>query len=237
MFLPLYYHHREYFYDWCAIGSIYGAPADCIWGGGRTSFGVQEPEDVLALMCEYGISARLTFSNSLLREEHLADKKCKEIRTYDLLDRLGIEYDRIDHAPAMTMEVCQEIDKTLQAVICKNLFLCNRQETAFYLLMIPDTKVFHTKDLSAQIHSARLSFAKPEYMEKFLDITPGSVSVLGLMNDTENQVQLLIDEDVLNSEYVGCHPCINTSSLRLRTKDLVETILPAIHHEFIRVKL
>ena len=94
----------------------------------------------------------------------------KETRTYDLLDSLGIEYNRIDHAPAMTMEVCQEIDKTLQAVICKNLFLCNRQETAFYLLMIPDTKVFHTKDLSAQIHSARLSFAKPEYMEKFLDI-------------------------------------------------------------------
>lgn len=89
----------------------------------------------------------------------------KETRTYDLLDSLGIEYNRIDHAPAMTMEVCQEIDKTLQAVICKNLFLCNRQETAFYLLMIPDTKVFHTKDLSAQIHSARLSFAKPEYME------------------------------------------------------------------------
>ena len=161
----------------------------------------------------------------------------KETRTYDLLDRLGIEYNRIDHDPAMTMEVCQEIDKTLQAVICKNLFLCNRQETAFYLLMIPDTKVFHTKDLSAQIHSARLSFAKPESMEKFLDITPGSVSVLGLMNDTENHVQLLIDEDVLNSEYVGCHPCINTSSLRLRTKDLVETILPAIHHEFVRVKL
>ena len=150
----------------------------------------------------------------------------KETRTYDLLDSLGIEYNRIDHAPAMTMEVCQEIDKTLQAVICKNLFLCN-----------PYTNVFHTKDLSAQIHSARLSFAKPEYMEKFLDITPGSVSVLGLMNDTENHVQLLIDEDVLNSEYVGCHPCINTSSLRLRTKDLVETILPAIHHEFVRVKL
>ena len=164
----------------------------------------------------------------------------KETRTYDLLDRLGVEYNRIDHAPAMTMEVCQEIDKTLQAVICKNLFLCNRQETAFYLLMIPDTKVFHTKDLSAQIHSARLSFAKPEYpeyMEKFLDITPGSVSVLGLMNDTENHVQLLIDEDVLNGEYVGCHPCINTSSLRLRTKDLVETILPATHHEFVQVQL
>ncbi len=161
----------------------------------------------------------------------------KEIRTYDLLDQLGVEYERVDHEPAMTMEVCQEIDKVLQAVICKNLFLCNRQQTAFYLLMIPDTKVFHTKDLSAQIGSARLSFAKPEYMEEFLDITPGSVSVMGLMNDKEHRVQLLIDEDVLNSEYVGCHPCINTSSIRFKVKDLVEKIIPAMGHDFVKVKL
>ena len=153
------------------------------------------------------------------------------------LDRLGVPYERVDHAPAMTMEVCQEIDRVLNAVICKNLFLCNRQETAFYLLMIPDTKVFHTKDLSAQIGSARLSFAKPEYMEKFLDITPGSVSVLGLMNDKEHQVKLLIDEEVLDSEYFGCHPCINTSSLRMRTADLIEKVLPAMEHDFVKVKL
>ena len=143
----------------------------------------------------------------------------KEIRTYDLLDRLGVEYERIDHEPAMTMEDCKEVDQLLEAVICKNLFLCNRQKTAFYLLMIPDTKVFHTKDLSAQIGSARLSFAKPEYMEEFLDITPGSVSVMGLMNDKEHRVQLLIDEDVLDGEYIGCHPCINTSSIRFKVKD------------------
>lgn len=161
----------------------------------------------------------------------------KEMRTYDLLDKLGVAYERVDHAPAMTMEVCQEIDHILQATICKNLFLCNRQETSFYLLMIPDTKVFHTKDLSAQIGSARLSFAKPEYMERFLDITPGSVSVMGLMNDKEHRVQLLIDEDVLTGEYVGCHPCINTSSLRFRTADLVEKILPAMEHDFVRVRL
>lgn len=161
----------------------------------------------------------------------------KEIRTYDLLDKLGVAYERVDHEAAMTMEVCQEIDKVLQATICKNLFLCNRQETKFYLLMIPDTKVFHTKDLSAQINSSRLSFAKPEYMEKFLDITPGSVSVLGLMNDTENHVQLLIDEDVLKGEFIGCHPCINTSSIRFHTSDLVEKVLPAVNHEFIKVKL
>ena len=161
----------------------------------------------------------------------------KEVRTYDFLDKLNIEYERIDHEAAMTMEECADVDEALGAMICKNLFLCNRQETAFCLLMIPDTKVFHTKDLSAQIGSARLSFAKPEYMEKFLDITPGSVSVLGLMNDTEHQVKLLIDEEVLDSEYFGCHPCINTSSLRMRTVDLIEKVLPAMEHDFVKVKL
>lgn len=161
----------------------------------------------------------------------------KEIRTYDLLDQLGVEYERIDHEPAMTMEDCKEVDQLLEAVICKNLFLCNRQKTAFYLLMIPDTKVFHTKDLSAQIGSARLSFAKPEYMEEFLDITPGSVSVMGLMNDKERRVQLLVDEDVLNGEYIGCHPCINTSSIRFKVKDLIEKVIPAMGHDFVKVKL
>ena len=161
----------------------------------------------------------------------------KEIRTYDFLDKLGIEYQRIDHEAAFTMEVCEEIDKTLGATICKNLFLCNRQETAFYLLMIPDTKVFHTKDLSAQIHSARLSFAKPEYMEKYLDITPGSVSVMGLMNDHDNAVRLLVDEDVLKGEWVGCHPCINTSSLRIKTKDMFGPVIKAMHHDMTVVKL
>lgn len=171
------------------------------------------------------------------RPKYTAGRLEKEIRTYDLLDKLGVAYERVDHEAAMTMEVCQEIDKVLQATICKNLFLCNRQETKFYLLMIPDKKVFHTKDLSAQINSSRLSFAKPEYMGKFLDITPGSVSVLGLMNDTENHVQLLIDEDVLKGEFIGCHPCINTSSIRFHTSDLVEKVLPAVNHEFIKVKL
>ena len=171
------------------------------------------------------------------RPADTAGRLDKEIRTYDLLDRLGVEYERIDHEPAMTMEDCKEVDQLLEAVICKNLFLCNRQKTAFYLLMIPDTKVFHTKDLSAQIGSARLSFAKPEYMEEFLDITPGSVSVMGLMNDKEHRVQLLIDEDVLDGEYIGCHPCINTSRIRFKVKDLIEKVIPAMGHDFVKVKL
>ena len=161
----------------------------------------------------------------------------KEIRTYDFLDKLGIEYQRIDHEAAFTMEVCEEIDKTLGATICKNLFLCNRQETDFYLLLMPGDKPFKTKNLSAQIGSARLSFAKPEYMEKYLDITPGSVSVLGLMNDHEKKVQLLIDEDVLKDPYFGCHPCINTSSLKFSTKDFTDKIIPALDHPPITVKL
>ncbi len=161
----------------------------------------------------------------------------KEIRTYDFLDGLSVEYERIDHEPAMTMEVCEEIDKLLGATICKNLFLCNRQETDFYLLMIPGDKVFKTKDISAQIGSSRLSFAKAEYMEKYLDITPGSVSVLGLMNDSGNAVKLLIDEDVLKGEYVGMHPCINTSSLRVKTKDFTEKIIPALGNAFMTVRL
>ena len=155
----------------------------------------------------------------------------KEIRTYDLLDTLGVAYQRIDHEAAMTMEACAAIDEALDATICKNLLLCNRQCTAFYLLMIPGSKTFKTSVLSKQIGSSRLSFAGAEYMEQFLDITPGSVSVLGLMNDHENHVELLIDEDVLKGEFFGCHPCINTSSLRLRTSDLMEKIIPAMGHE------
>ena len=177
------------------------------------------------------------------RPENEEGRLDKEIRVYDLLDSLGVEYQRIDHEAAMTMEACEEIDRTLSegeekgVAICKNLFLCNRQETDFYLLLIPGDKPFKTKYLSAQIGSSRLSFAKPEYMEKYLDITPGSVSIMGLMNDHEKKVQLLIDEDVLKDEYFGCHPCINTSSLKIRTKDLVEKIIPAMGHEPKIVKL
>ena len=171
------------------------------------------------------------------RPESAEGRLLKEIRVYDLLDKLGIEYTRTDHEAAMTMEDCYEIDKVLDILICKNLFLCNRQKTAFYLLMMPGEKPFKTKELSGQIGSARLSFAPPEAMEELLDITPGAVSVMGLMNDTENRVRLLVDEDVLKGEYVGCHPCVNTSSLRLLVDDLIRKFLPAVHHEYTIVHL
>ena len=154
----------------------------------------------------------------------------KEIRCYDLLDSLGIEYGRVDHEPAMTMEACIAVDEALGATMCKNLMLCNRQQTDFYILLMPGDKPFKTSVLSKQIGSSRLSFADGSYMEQFLDITPGSLSVLGLMNDHDNRVKLLIDADVLNGEYIGVHPCINTSSLRIRTADLTEKLIPALGH-------
>lgn len=171
------------------------------------------------------------------RPENTDERLEKELRTYDFLDSLGVKYERVDHAAAMTMEDCAAVDDIMGTQMCKNLFLCNRQETDFYLLMIPGDKVFKTKDISAQIGSSRLSFGKAEYMEEFLDITPGSLSVLGLMNDNNNRVQLLIDEDVLNCEYIGCHPCVNTASLKIKTKDMTEKVIPAMKHIPITVKL
>ena len=161
----------------------------------------------------------------------------KEMRVYDLLDGLNIDYQQVDHEAAMTMEACAQVDEAMGTAMCKNLLLCNRQCTQFYLLLIPGDKPFKTSILSKQIGSARLSFASGEYMEQFLDITPGSLSVLGLMNDKENRVTLLVDEEVLAGEYVGVHPCINTSSLRIKTSDLVQTIIPAMGHSMTIVTL
>lgn len=155
----------------------------------------------------------------------------KEIRVYDFLDRLGVAYTRVDHEEANTMEACAAIDEMLGTAICKNLLLCNRQCTDFYLLMLPGGKPFRTSELSKQIGSSRLSFADGKYMEEFLDITPGSLSVLGLMNDKDKRVQLLIDEELLRTDCIGCHPCINTSSLKISTADLMQKIIPAMGHE------
>ena len=171
------------------------------------------------------------------RPQNTSNRLKKELAAYDFLESLGVDFERVDHAPAMTMEICAEIDKILGATICKNLFLCNRQQTDFYLLMMPDNKPFKTKNLSQQIGSSRLSFATPEHMEQYLNITPGSVSILGLMNDTENKVTLLIDTDVLKDDFFGCHPLINTSSLKIKTKDLTEKIIPALGNNFKTVEL
>lgn len=166
--------------------------------------------------------------------EDMTGRQDREIRAYQLLDELGVEFDRTDHPdePATSMEVCARIDAILDVRICKNLFLCNRQKTSFYLLIMPGDKPFKTKELSGQLNISRLSFGDEEFMVQFLDLYPGSVSVLGLMNDKEQRVRLVIDEDVLKEEVFGCHPCANTSSIRFATKDLVEKILPALGRSY-----
>ena len=166
------------------------------------------------------------------RPEDIDGRLPREVRVYDFLDKLGIEYQRVDHEHTDTMEYCVEVGKTLGITICKNLFLCNRQKTAYYLLLMPGDKKFKTKELSAQIGSARLSFADGEDMVKYLDIEPGSASIMGLMNDTDKNVTLLIDEDVLKEEYFGCHPCMNTSSLKLKTQDVMGKFVPATGHDY-----
>lgn len=171
------------------------------------------------------------------RPADLTGRLKRERESYDLLDRLGIVYQRTDHAPTATMEVCKEIDAVLELMICKNLFLCNRQKTKFYLLLMPADKPFRTKALSAQIGSSRLSFGGPEEMEELLHVTPGSVSILGLMYDQAHKVRLLIDADVLKETYFGCHPCINTSSVKITMADFTQRLLPALDHPVTEVQL
>ena len=171
------------------------------------------------------------------RPGNVSERLEKEQRCYALLDELQIPYARVDHEHADTIEACEAVEQVLGEKICKNLFLCNRQKTQFYLLMLEGEKVFKTKDLSKQLGVARLSFAAPADMEKYLDITPGSVSVLGLMNDHDGRVRLLIDRDLLDDTYLCCHPCINTSTLAVSTQDILTKFLPAVHHEPIIVDL
>ena len=161
----------------------------------------------------------------------------KEMAVYELLDKLKIPYEGVDHDVAGTMEECAAVDEALGVTMCKNLFLRNQQKTTFFLLLIPGDKKFMTKDLSKQLGISRLSFAEPEYMEKFLNNTPGSVSVLGLMNDKDWYVDLLIDKDLMDDEYIGCHPCINTSSLKIKMDDIIKKFLKYTGHRPRYVKL
>lgn len=165
------------------------------------------------------------------RPDNCEGRLDREVRVYDFLDSLGIEYFRTDHEEANTMEVCNEIDKVLGTLICKNLFLCNRQKTDFYLLMMPGDKPFKTKDITKQLGCSRLSFADSEAMLEYLDIKPGAVSIMGLMNDKDNKVRLVMDRAVVEEDTIGCHPCVSTSSLKIKTDDILNVYLPAVHHE------
>lgn len=153
-----------------------------------------------------------------------------EERVYDFLDSIGVWYLRADHPPAASTADCGPAEELLGIHICKNLFLCNEKKTSFYLLMMPCEKMFRTKLLSPQIASPRLSFASGELMEEYLRTLPGSASVLSLLFDAGKRVRLLIDGSVLDDEFIGCHPCMNTSSLKIATADLTGKILPALEH-------
>lgn len=154
----------------------------------------------------------------------------QEEAAFAALEQLGIGYDRVSSDPADNMEKCAAVSAVLGMPICKNLFLCNRQKTKFYLLAMGPDKPFHTKDLSHQIGSARLSFAPEEELWNLLHCTPGSATVLGLMNDHEHAVTLLMEREVYEAEWFSCHPCICTSSLKLRTADLLNKFLPVTGH-------
>ena len=158
-------------------------------------------------------------------------------RVYDALNKLGIKYEVVEHEPVHTMEDMDRLGLPEKGTLCKNLFLRNSKGDHYYLLMLPGEKKFKAKDVAHQIGSTRLSFADEEKLKEYLDILPGSVSVMGLMNDHDNQVELLMDEDILKLPYVGCHPCMSTTSLKLSTKDLLEKFLPAVRHTLRMVKL
>lgn len=160
-----------------------------------------------------------------------SEERCAvEMETFSLLDRLGIPYTWVAHDMANTIEDCAAVDAALGISICKNLFLCNRQKTEFYLLAMPGDKLFQTKELSRQLGTARLSFAPPERMEELLGCAPGSASVLGMAYDKSHQVHLLMDREVYESEWFGCHPCKSDATLRIQTRDLLNIFFPYTGH-------
>ena len=171
------------------------------------------------------------------RPETTDNRTEREIKVYDFLDSCNIDYERVDHAPAMTMDDCKAVDDVLEVVMCKNLFLCNRQKTSFYLLLIPGDKPFRTKEFSSALGISRVSFADESHMEELLGLSPGAVTVMGLINDIDRDVQLVIDRDVISSEYIGCHPCVNTSSIKVKTKDILEIFLPETDHSPVIIDL
>lgn len=170
------------------------------------------------------------FTDKTVYNTPKTDASDKEKACYDALEKLGISFERVSHEHIGTIEGLIEVCEVLGASIHKNLFLCNAQKTDFYLLVMPGEKPFKTKFLSPQLGCSRLSFAPPEYMEELINCTPGSASVLGLIFDKDIKVRLVIDKDIKEMEYFGCHPCDNSSSLKIKTTDILEKFIPSTDH-------
>lgn len=161
----------------------------------------------------------------------------KEMKSYEVLEKLGIPFKRLDHEAIGTVEGCEAIEKKLDMPIYKNLFLCNSKKEQYYLLMMRGKKTFKSSSIAKQIGSTRLSFGTPDVLEDYLNLTPGSVSLLGLIFDTTHRVKVLLDESILQETYIGCHPCINTSSLKISRAELLEKFLAYTGHEPTFVKI
>ena len=156
---------------------------------------------------------------------------------YETLESLGIPYERVDTDEAITMEDCIAIGERLQTPIVKTLLLCNRQQTNFYLFVTTSEKPFSTKNFSHAMEISRVSFASPEQLESMLGTVVGSASVLSLLHDPENRVQLVLDRDALQASWYGCSDTTTTGYMKLPTADLLEKFLPAVHHEPIYIEV
>lgn len=158
-------------------------------------------------------------------------------KVIEILKENNIDFEVFNHEAFVSMDQYEVIEGKIGCKIPKNLFLCNRQETVFYLLIMPGDKIFKTKDISAQINSSRLSFGNKDYLNKLLSCYKGSTSVLGLLFDKENRVNLLIDEDILKEEYLGFHPCDNNFTIKIKKEDLISKIIPLTKHDYKIVNL
>lgn len=152
-------------------------------------------------------------------------------KVFALLDKLHIPYERVENDVVETMEECKEIDQALGTEIRKSIFLCNQKKTSFFLVVMPAEKQLDTGALEKKLGVSHLSFASGELMEKHLGTKPGSASIMGLINDEDEYVQLIMDKEVADEEWFGCNPGINTDHLKIKTQDLLKKFLPRIYHK------
>lgn len=157
-------------------------------------------------------------------------KNPTEKKVFALLDKLKIAYECVENDVVESMEECKEVDEALGTEIRKSIFLCNKKKTSFFLVVMPAEKSLDTATLSNKIGVPHLSFASAEHMEQHLGALPGSASVMGLINDEDDYVQLIIDKEVADCEWFGCNPGINTAHLKMKTSDLINKFLPKINH-------
>lgn len=156
---------------------------------------------------------------------------------YDTLNELNIPFQKIDNEAITSMEECEDVENALGVEIRKSIFLCNRTKSEFYLLVMPSKKRFNTKMFSEKVVCSRTSFASTEHLKSVLGLTPGSITIMGLVNDRSHTVQLVIDSEIVNEEWFGCNAGLNTSHIKLKTRDLLDIFLKHTGHKPIVVKL